>query len=75
MAGRARVVEGAAYDQVLLRQGWLGFAAPPTSSGDPLRDAALRLFKSEPLEDSVSATAPGEGKKKKKAAKPKPPAK
>lgn len=70
-------IPGAAYDQVLLRQGWLGFAAPPPSSGDPLRDAALRLFKSEPPEDSVPATAPGEGKKKKKPAKAKskPPAK
>jgi predicted metalloprotease with PDZ domain len=64
-------VPGAAYDQMLLRQGWLGFAAPPPSSGDPLRDAALRLFKSEPLEDSVPATAPGAAaKKKKRAAKP-----
>jgi predicted metalloprotease with PDZ domain len=68
-------VPGAAYDQMLLRQGWLGFAAPPPSSGDPLRDAALRLFKSEPVEDSVPANAPGgegNGKKKKRAAKAKP---
>jgi hypothetical protein len=60
---------------MLLRQGWLGFAAPPPSSGDPLRDAALRLFKSEPVEDSVPANAPGgegNGKKKKRAAKAKP---
>ncbi len=74
---KVAAVPGAAYDQTLLRQGWLGFAAPPPSSGDPLRDAALRLFKSEPLEDSVPANAPGsEGKKKKKAkaAKPKAPA-
>lgn len=66
-------VPGAAYDQMLLRQGWLGFAAPPPSSGDPLRDAALRLFKSEPVEDSVPASSPaGEGKKKKRTAKPRP---
>lgn len=64
-------IPGAAYDQMLLRQGWLGFSAPPPSSGDPLRDAALRLFKSELPEDSVSAGAPGAaaGSKKKKAAK------
>ena len=74
---KVSALPGAAYDQVLLRQGWLGFAAPPPSSGDPLRDAALRLFKSEPVEDSVPASAPGEGKKKKKAkaAKAKAPAK
>ncbi len=68
-------VPGAAYDQMLLRQGWLGFAAPAPSSGDPLRDAALRLFKSEPVEDSVPVNSPGgEGKKskKKRTAKPKP---
>lgn len=66
-------VPGAAYDQMLLRQGWLGFTAPAPSSGDPLRDAALRLFKSEPVEDSVPASSPGgEGKKTRKKRTPKP---
>ena len=68
-------IPGASYEQALLRQGWLGFTAPsPSTTGDPLRDAALRLFRSEPeLEDSAPATTPGASKpnKKKKAAKPK----
>lgn len=72
---KVAAIAGASYEQLLLRQGWLGFSAPAPSpsTGDPLRDAALRLFRSEPeLEDSAPATTPGASKgKKKKAAKPK----
>jgi predicted metalloprotease with PDZ domain len=65
---------GATYEQLLMRQGWLGFAAPPPTTGDPLRDAALRLFKVDPsaeLEDAAPTTAPPGAGKKKKAKKPK----
>jgi predicted metalloprotease with PDZ domain len=72
----------ATYEQLLLRQAWLGFTAPaPTggSTADQRREAAMKLFKNlneggEELEDAAPTTAPpGEKKgKKKKAAGTKP---
>ncbi|MBL9103505.1 MAG: M61 family metallopeptidase [Myxococcales bacterium] len=77
---KVAAASGATYEQLLLRQAWLGFAAPPPTGGasqDQLRDAALKLFKNlnEPeLEDAAPTTAPpGEKKAKKKAARPKAP--
>ena len=73
----------ATYEQLLLRQAWLGFAAPAAPAGgasnDQLREAAMKLFKGldgppEP-EDAVSATAPPTGKKGKKKPAAKKPAK
>jgi len=67
----------ASYEQLLLRQAWLGYAAPAAPAGggtsdDRLREAAMKLFKGLDAgeEDAVSATAPPGEKKGKKAKKP-----
>ena len=68
------------YEQKLMRQGWLGFVAPiagAASQQDALREAALRLFTTDPtvgLEDAGPTTTPASGKatKGKKTAKKKP---
>jgi hypothetical protein len=73
----------ATYEQLLLRQAWLGFAAPAApadgASNDQLREAAMKLFKGldgpPEQEDAVSATAPPAGKKGKKKPAAKKPAK
>jgi len=67
----------ASYEQMLLRQAWLGYAAPAAPAGggsndDRLREAAMKLFKGLDggEEDAVSAAAPPGEKKGKKAKKP-----
>ena len=72
---------GATYEQMVLRQAWLGYTAPAGGQGNStLRDAALKLFNQDPTigaesEDSSVVVSPaGGGKKgKKKPAKPKAP--
>jgi len=60
---------GASYEQLVLRQAWLGYAAPAKGEGNStLRDAALKLFKQDPTlgaegEEGAVVVAPGEGKK------------
>ena len=60
------------YEQKLMRQGWLGYTAQTAATGsanDQLREAAMRLFTSDPTvgaEDGVPATAPPRAKKPKK---------
>ncbi|PCC69679.1 PDZ domain-containing protein [Nannocystis exedens] len=76
---------GATYEQMVLRQAWLGYTAPaPASGNSTLRDAALKLFNQDPTlgaepEDGSVVVVPAGGKKKTKkpaAKKPaKPPAK
>lgn len=74
----------ATYEQLLLRQAWLGFAAPAGAasgtSNDQLREAAMKLFKGldgAEQEDAAPTTAPPGAKKtgKKKAPAAKKPAK
>ena len=62
------------YEQKLMRQGWLGFVANSAggaTSNDALREAALRLFTTDPtlVEDAAPTTTPAAGKKKQKKAK------
>lgn len=69
------------YEQMVLRQSWLGYAAPaPGAAGNAngnnnsmLRDAALKLFNQDPTigaEDGSVVVTPAGGKsKRKKAAK------
>ncbi|MFY0538692.1 PDZ domain-containing protein [Nannocystis pusilla] len=75
---------GATYEQMVLRQAWLGYTAPaPASGNSTLRDAALKLFNQDPTigaepEDGSVVVVPAGGKKKAKkpaAKKPKAPAK
>ncbi|HEY0138281.1 MAG TPA: PDZ domain-containing protein [Nannocystis sp.] len=67
------------YEQKLMRQGWLGYTAQTaTGSQDQLREAAMRLFTSDPTvgaEEAVPTTAPPRAKKAKKPKASKPPAK
>lgn len=65
------------YEQKLTRQAWLGFVAANAAAGtsnDALREAALRLFTTDPtlVEDAAPTTtpAPGKAKKTKKAKAP-----
>jgi predicted metalloprotease with PDZ domain len=73
---------GATYEQMVLRQAWLGYTAPAGGQGNStLRDAALKLFNQDPTigaepEDSSVVVAPAAGGKKgkkKTPAKPKAP--
>lgn len=62
------------YEQKLMRQGWLGFVANSAggaTSNDALREAALRLFTTDPtvVEDAAPTTTPASGKGKKPRAK------
>lgn len=68
------------YEQKLTRQAWLGFVAANAAAGgsnDQLREAALRLFTTDPtlVEDAAPTTTPASGAKAKKAKKAKQPAK
>lgn len=64
----------ASYEQLVLRQAWLGYTAPAKGEGNSnstLRDAALKLFKQDPTlgadeGEGAVVVAPGEGKKGKK---------
>ncbi len=70
---------GATYEQLALRQQWLGYTAPAKGEGgnSSLRDAALKLFKQDPTagadpEDAAVVVQPaggGKGKKKSGGAK------
>jgi predicted metalloprotease with PDZ domain len=62
------------YEQKLMRQGWLGFvvnSAGGATTNDTLREAALRLFTTDPtvVEDAAPTTTPASGKGKKPRAK------
>jgi hypothetical protein len=62
------------YEQKLMRQGWLGFvvnSAGGATTNDALREAALRLFTTDPtvVEDAAPTTTPASGKGKKPRAK------
>ena len=49
------------YEQKLLRKGWLGFDAPTgggSASQDQLRDAALKLFTTDPTTPPAKAKKP-----------------
>jgi predicted metalloprotease with PDZ domain len=64
----------ATYEQLVLRQGWLGYPAPAPGAGgnSALRDAALKLFNQDPTagaEGEVGVAVPAGGKAK-KAKKP-----
>ncbi len=70
---------GATYEQLALRQQWLGYTAPAKGEGgnSSLRDAALKLFKQDPTagadpEDASVVVMPagsGKGGKKKSGGK------
>ncbi|MDC0717562.1 M61 family metallopeptidase [Nannocystis bainbridge] len=72
---------GATYEQMVLRQAWLGYTAPAASGGNTtLRDAALKLFNQDPTlgaepEDGSVVVVPAGGKKKGKKPAAKKPAK
>ena len=61
------------YEQKLTRQAWLGYTAQAAgTSNDPLREAALKLFTSDPTvgaDDAAPTTAPPRARKPKKRAK------
>ncbi|MCY1012481.1 PDZ domain-containing protein [Nannocystis pusilla] len=71
----------ATYEQMVLRQAWLGYTAPaPASGNSTLRDAALKLFNQDPTigaepEDGSVVVVPAGGKKKAKKPAAKKPAK
>lgn len=71
----------ATYEQMVLRQAWLGYTAPAPSAGNStLRDAALKLFNQDPTigaepEDGSVVVVPAGGKKKAKKPAAKKPAK
>jgi len=61
------------YEQKLTRQAWLGYTAQAAgTSNDQLREAALKLFTSDPTvgaDDAAPTTAPPRAKKPKKKAR------
>lgn len=59
------------YEQKLMRQGWLGYTAQTAATGsqqDQMREAAMRLFTTDPTvgaDDAGPTTTPRKGTKKK----------